>query len=115
MLEFVTDLDVRVVNDETYILLADLVVKYYDYTFIVPEGFRTDFASVPRLPVIYLAFANRGKRPAVFHDWLYETHELGSRLESDIAFLDAMEAELIIPPVRVPMYRGVRIGGASRW
>jgi hypothetical protein len=114
MLEFVTELDVRHVDDRTKILIADFVVKYYDYTFIIPEGFRTDFASVPRLPIVYMLFAGRGDKAAVFHDYLYTTHEL-TRLESDVAFLDAMEAQGLGWEIRRPMYRGVRLGGQSAW
>lgn len=38
---------------------------------VVPTGFRTNFASVPRLPLIYLLFGGIGDEEAVIHDWLY--------------------------------------------
>ncbi len=38
---------------------------------VVPKGFVTDFASVPRLPFIYLFFGGIGDEEAVIHDWLY--------------------------------------------
>lgn len=37
----------------------------------IPEGFRTDLASVPRfLPLAYAMFGGRGRKAAVLHDYL---------------------------------------------
>ena len=38
---------------------------------VVPAGFITDFASVPRLPFVYMFFGGVGDEAAVLHDWLY--------------------------------------------
>ena len=38
---------------------------------IIPEGFYTDFASVPRLPFAYLLYGGIGNRAGVVHDALY--------------------------------------------
>lgn len=53
-------------------LLESLV--YYSNSrgyVIVPKGFVTDFATVPRLPFIFLLFGGRGDKQAVLHDYLY--------------------------------------------
>lgn len=114
MIEFITNPIVEVLDDQWSILRADFVVKYYDHTFVIEEGFMTDFASVPRVPVFYALFANRAKKSAVLHDYLY-TNRLYSRAECDKAFLCAMEAEGLPWVVRQAMYRGVRLGGGSHY
>ena len=40
-------------------------------TIEVPAGFETDYASVPRLPFVYLLFGGVGDEEAVLHDYLY--------------------------------------------
>lgn len=114
MLEFVTDPVVRILADDSFELAEDFIVKYYDWTFVIDAGFRTDFASVPRLPVVYLLFGDKAKKAAIFHDWLY-TVKIMTRLESDVAFLDAMEVQGLDLVTRRSMYRGVRLGGGLRW
>lgn len=114
MLEFVTDPVVRILADDSFEVVEDFIVKYYDWTFVIDAGFRTDLASVPRLPVVYLLFGDRAKKAAIFHDWLY-TVKIMSRLESDVAFMDAMEVQGLDLATRRAMYRGVRLGGGLRW
>lgn len=38
---------------------------------VVPKGFVTDFASVPRLPGAYMLVGNVAHEAAVIHDWFY--------------------------------------------
>ena len=38
---------------------------------VIPEGFETDLASVPRVPIIYMMWGGRAHREAVLHDYLY--------------------------------------------
>lgn len=81
---------------------------------IVPEGFITDFASVPR--PFWLIFPPDGKytAAAVVHDYLYHT-QTRTRKESDLIFLEAMEV-LEVPWIkRKLMYRAVRLGGWLPW
>lgn len=114
MIEFITNPIVEVVDDDTFILRDDFVVKYTDYVFVIPEGFLTDFASVPRIPFAYMLFAGKAKKAAVIHDWLYTTKPC-TRKEADDIFLCAMESLGIGWFVRQAMYRGVRLGGQSYW
>ncbi len=57
---------------------------------MVPEGFITDFASVPRIPFVYDKLEDIAQRPAVIHDYLYSTGIL-QRDVSDRVLLEAME------------------------
>ncbi len=57
----------------------------------VPDGFITDFASVPRaLWGLYSPTGTYGKA-AVVHDYLYRTYGLATKAEADAVFLEAME------------------------
>ena len=58
-------------------------------TYTVPTGFSCDFASVPRIPVIYALYGNRAHRPAVLHDYLCRTG-IVLRREADDLFYEAM-------------------------
>lgn len=80
---------------------------------IVPAGMDTDLASVPRLPGAYLLFANRGRRSAILHDYLYAAHR--PRAWADAVFREAMRNEGVGFFSRFFMWLGVRIGGGSHY
>jgi hypothetical protein len=84
--------------------------------FSVPEGFETDFASIPRLfwPVIGHP-AGRYAQAAALHDRLYGTGAAGSRARADAVFMEGM-AVLGVPRWRRwLMWAGVRLGGADAY
>lgn len=80
----------------------------------VPAGFRTDLASVPRLPVVYWLCGGRANKPAVVHDFLYSTG-LIARDIADAVFLEAMCVVGVPFAYRRLMWAGVRLGGASHY
>ena len=80
----------------------------------VPAGFRTDLASVPRLPVVYWLCGGRANKPAVVHDFLY-TEGFLAREIADAVFLEAMEVVGVPVVYRRLMWAGVRLGGASHY
>lgn len=80
----------------------------------VPEGFVTDFASVPRLLWRILPPWDRHAPAAVIHDWLYKSG-LMPRAEADLIFLWVMEELDVKKWKRRSMYWGVRIGGWKPW
>lgn len=79
--------------------------------YSVPEGFVTDFASIPRLFWTVIGHpAGRYAQAAVLHDCLYSTGA-AKRAEADRIFREAM-AVLGVPGwQRWLMWAGVRIGG----
>lgn len=81
---------------------------------IVPRGTVTDFASTPRLPVIYLLAGNVATMAAVVHDHLYQTGML-SRKMADAVFREASEASGVSWFRRWTMWAGVRLGGSSHY
>lgn len=70
--------------------------KYYSSVLArvvtVPEGFRSDLASVPTLPLAYSLFGTRYSRAAVVHDYLCR-YRLLAREQADRVFLEAMRLE----------------------
>lgn len=79
----------------------------------VPEGYVTDLASVPRLPLAYLVAGNRAPKSAVLHDWMYATQS--GRDYADEVFLAAMKAEGVSSWIARSMYWAVRAFGEPRY
>ena len=97
----------RVLEDFVYV--SDLVG-----VIIVPKDFMTDFASVPRLPFVFMLTGNTAHQAALVHDYLYTSNEFSRKLSDEI-FKEAIEASGE-PSWRASiMYAGVRLGGQSSW
>lgn len=120
MSKFVTSLQAKWIGREGSRVLWELEASLLynsdllQSTVIVPAGFRTDFASVPRLPLAFLLAGDTAHEAAVVHDYLYSQGKL-SRAECDAVFKEA----IIVsgePRWRAwLMYAGVRIGGGIAW
>ena len=80
----------------------------------VPESFRMDFASIPRIFWAILPPTGLYGKAAVIHDWLYRT-QYYSRKRADIIFLEGMEVLGVPKWKRVVMYRAVRVFGWNAW
>lgn len=98
------------------ILLAPLAFssKLLDKLVIVPEGFVTDFASVPRAPLTYWLFGGIGDEAAVVHDFAYEKGIVPRDMADDL-YLEALEACGVPAWRRRAMWAAVRVFGASRY
>ena len=114
MSRFLTTLDVRYHSPKRWELLSPFVATVGDRLIRVPPGYITDFASVPRLPLAFLLFGNKGHRAAVIHDYLYSTHEV-SREEADEIFKSLLSEDGAGGFTRSLMHLGVRIGGWIGW
>jgi hypothetical protein len=64
-----------------------------DKVLTVGPDFDTDFASVPRVPLIYANYGNKYHRSATLHDSLCRT-KVVPRDVADKLFLDAMQSEI---------------------
>ncbi|MGY1641812.1 DUF1353 domain-containing protein [Geodermatophilus sp. SYSU D00703] len=65
-----TSLVVRRVDAETWELVDPLVYRGDRQRFVVPAGFRTDFASVPRVFAWLIPRYGAYTLAAILHDWL---------------------------------------------
>jgi hypothetical protein len=105
-------LDVRLRPDGRWQLLQDLVylsdLTHKAYT--VPAGTVTDFASVPRLPLVYLLTGNTSTMAAVVHDHLYQTGQEPKHI-ADAIFAEIMDRTGVPQWRRDFMLLGVIVGG----
>lgn len=80
----------------------------------VPEGFVTDFASVPRFFWRVLPPTGQYGKAAVIHDYLYRTH-LTTKKIADQVFLEATKALGVSAWKRQTMYYAVRLFGGRAY
>jgi Protein of unknown function (DUF1353) len=86
--------------------------------FIVPAGFVTDFASVPRIPLVYELTGDTAHPAAVVHDYLYAGKDGKHEVTRAVADAVLREAAIVsgVPAWRAwMMWAGVRVGGGSHW
>lgn len=109
MSKFITKL--RVESDGKYWkLTSPLIYESEDYGKIsVPPGFKTNFASVPRIPFVYAIFGNKSHSAATLHDYLYSGFVNISRKTADDIFKDAMKSRNQSSFVRGSMWAAVRM------
>lgn len=119
---FLTELEVRLIESSwsacTWELIAPL--RYRTLVFGVPViieapvGLRTDFASIPRVPIAWWLTKGVMVRPAVIHDFLYG-RRIYQRATCDRIFLEAGESLGVARPLRTGMYAAVRVGGGPSY
>lgn len=81
---------------------------------VIPAGFATDLASVPRVPFAFWLAGDTGRKAGLVHDWLYVA-KLCPRVTADAVFLEALAAEGVPTWRRRLMYRAVRWFGGAHW
>lgn len=117
MAAFLNKLRITLIDDATFQVI-DLPFRYLSDIFggviEVPVGFTTDFASVPRIGMIYAFLGDTAHEPAVIHDWLYYS-ALVTRDMADDILLEAMKAIHMPAWRRYPIWWGVRAGGWVAW
>lgn len=120
MAKFLNSLKTEDVNGGHFKLLeplfyeSDLVSRH----IIVPAGFDTDLASVPRVPLMYWLVGGKANYAATIHDYLYSSggmvayQEINRKLADDI-FLEGMTIKNDPDKEwkRKSMYRAVRLFG----
>lgn len=102
---FKTSLKVEKIGKNKWLLLAPLVFEG-SAVVIVPAGFETDFASVPRAAWWFCSpAAGNHAKPSVLHDYLCETSS--SQEFADKLFLEAMASNGVGRTKRHVMYWAV--------
>jgi len=95
-------------------LINDVTVLINGQPHVIPAGFVTDGASVPRgLWNLFPPFG-RYNKAALLHDWLYQFGTM-TRAQADWVFLEAMKELGVGLLTRWAMYSGVRAGGWVAW
>jgi hypothetical protein len=110
--------DVRPFGDSRdFILLDDLSYQIGDsgLEIVVPRGFVTDFASIPRsLWSFGLSPHGRYSRAAVIHDYLYWS-QVCSKDQSDRLLVIAMKESNVGSFQESIIFEGVHVGGQGSW
>lgn len=118
MSSFTEPLIVEKVGKRTWKVAKTFIyrVGFKDSTeaIVVPKGFITDFASVPRIFWILLPPDGRYSQAAVLHDYLYKI-QIYTRKKSDSIFLEAMKVLKVAWWKRWIMYRAVRLACWIPW
>jgi len=85
-------------------------------SIVVPKGFQTDLASIPRILRNVPSLDQNGlsRRPAVLHDYLY-TQKNFSKEYSDVLFYDALRDEGASVLLAQALYDAVRLFGGQAW
>ncbi|WP_161968944.1 DUF1353 domain-containing protein [Aquitalea magnusonii] len=80
------------------------------HVITVEPGFLTDYASVPRVPVLYLLFGDTTHKAAVIHDWLFHHHEVCDEATANLVLLEAAKV------TRIPAWRPWHLSrGEAGW
>jgi len=105
------------IGERKWILREEYKYEINGYIIVVPKGFTTDLASVPR--VLWVFFPPFGKytRAAIVHDYLYsELNDTGiNRYWADKIFYHIMQELGVAGYKRAPMYQAVRMFGEPAW
>jgi Protein of unknown function (DUF1353) len=107
---------VRWIEADRWTVAEPLVYRGRRDTFTVPAGFRTDFASVPRVVVWLIPRLGRYTLAAVLHDWLVteglRTGAVSPR-DADGLFRRVMREQGVPIVRRWLMWTGVRLGALT--
>ena len=98
-------------------LVGDYVYQIENYVIKVPQGFITDYASIPRIfrPIVLPYGKHSGA--CVVHDYLYSKGcDLNiERKKADKIFLEILKEEGVNPILARLMYIAVRCFGKTRY
>lgn len=114
MSSFTTSLKGEILDNGNLLIIEEF--GYYreknnDEIIKVPQGFESDFASVPSIMRALVSPIGRHSKPAVLHDYLCELYHVGevSRYFCDEVFNEAMKVKKVKTIDRFILYSGVRI------
>lgn len=99
-----------------FLLTQPLVIRVGEGrdSLVVPSGFVTDFASIPKRLRGFISKLGPHLCPAIVHDYLY-SEQVCTRAQADAIFLKMMEDLGVSWLTRRVMYWSVRWFGRSAW
>lgn len=103
-------------DNRAWVLVEDLTysIGSTGTKIVIPAGFVTDFASIPKPLWWWFSPHDYYSKAAVVHDYLYWT-QLCTREQADNLLLIAMQESGVAPVKRKAVYLGVRAGGWAAW
>lgn len=88
--------------------------RHLSHAVEVPTRFRTDLASVPRLPLVWMIAGGIGNQASVVHDYLYRLRPDVARSVADAVFLEALLDSGVSHWRAWAMYAAVRVFGRRK-
>lgn len=95
--KYITPMIAQQISENLWEIKEPLIYKSNKLGFVIADtGTRTNFATVPRLPIFYLVAGGKNNPPAVLHDKLHEKeHTTGAglkvtRLQADNLYFEAI-------------------------
>jgi hypothetical protein len=119
MSAFIGDLIVKLIEDDQS-GIWELVVPFSfqsdlaGITIVAPQGFRTDFCSVPRVPLAYTLLGDRARQSGTIHDALYTSH-IVDRETADKVLHEMLLLNGVDEIEAAAFYIAVRQYGGSHW
>jgi hypothetical protein len=113
-----SELHVEVLNTGRHFsLLKEFIYSPPEGEAVVAHaGFKTDFASIPRVATIFIPKLGRYTQPAVIHDYLCrKADNWKQRRQGDKVFREAMEVVKVHLVKRWLMYWAVWVAGMIAW
>lgn len=113
---FLNAINVIPLENNVFILSKKLTVQIDDYIVVIPKGFQTDFASIPRIfwP-IQSPYDYKNIAPAILHDYQYTCPNNLTRSKIDSIFYSSLIDNRVNPVVAYAFWVAVRIGGLSHY
>ena len=113
----ITELKTTPIDDKYWLVNEEYRYQTSKGLVVVPKGFRTDYASVPRIFRNIINSYGKHGRAAVVHDWLYSNQcKINiTREEADKIFLEIMVEWNVKKYKRILMYVLVRMFGGSHF
>lgn len=95
-----------------YHVCTDIHFKIENKNYVIPKGFETDLASIPRFMWPIIAPANSSFiKPAIVHDWFYRKTCDYNRKQTDLIFYHLLRNEGVSWAQASAMYYAVRLFG----
>ena len=112
-----TRLNTCPIDDKYWEVLEEYSYETSRGLVVVPKGFMTDYASVPKIFRNIINTYGKHGRAAVVHDWLYSSQcKIDvTRAEADKIFLEIMIEWNVKKYKRILMYVLVRMFGGSHF
>ena len=112
---------IRILNySDGWELATKSVFQIWSMHIEIPEGFKTDFATIPQMFQNLIKVNGKHRLAALLHDYLYSIrgqlpNRTLTRKQCDLAFLQGMKQSNVKWLKRMVMYRMVRMFGGTYW
>ena len=115
-IDFINETCIKPYKNYDYHTCDDMHVLIDGDYYVIPKGFKTDLASIPRVlwSIIAPQYTNY-VAPAILHDYLYSCGNIGSRKWADEILYNALISEDVSKSTSLKFYFSVRIFGANHF